>query len=146
VRRSAFVFALLLLAACEALPAFDQPVKGGAEEPRKDAPRTASLPPEAPSAPVPQSRPAERIDPKRLVGLTREQVTALIGPPRDVSDSPPATVWTYRAEGCSLEVMFYMDLGTRTFRALAYEVQRNDPARLAEPECLGRLRAARNVQ
>jgi hypothetical protein len=40
--------------------------------------------------------------------------------------------------------MFYMDLGTRTFRALAYEVKPVGAHPLAEPECLGRIRAARN--
>ena len=86
----------------------------------------------------------EGMDPKRLVGLTREQVTALIGPPKSVSDSAPATVWGYQTDGCTLEVMFYMDLGTQTFRALAYEVRPDRPARLAPPECLARIRAGRD--
>lgn len=106
------------------------------------APEVATIPPEGAPAVPPLS--SERMDPKRLVGMTREQVTALIGPPKSVSDSPPATVWAYRTDGCSLDVMFYMDLGTRTFRALAYEVRPEQTARLAETDCLARIRASRD--
>ena len=149
MRRTGSVAIALLLSACsgssDLFSVFDHKEDGkagGAE--------TASLPPPAPEAlPAPAPAPvpglSKAIDPKRLVGLTREQVTALIGPPRRVSDNPPATVWAYRTDGCSLDVMFYMDLGTRTFRALAYEVKSDGSSHLAEPECLGRIRAARNA-
>jgi hypothetical protein len=149
VRRTASVAIALLLAACtgtsDIFGVFEQDrngTSGGAE--------TAALPPPAPAAkppvPAPPPRPsrAEPVSPKRLVGLTRDQVTQLIGQPNAVNDNPPATVWVYRTEGCTLDVMFYMDIGTRTFRALAYEVKPNGPNHLAEPECLGRIRAARN--
>ena len=149
VRRTGSVAIALLLSACsgssDLLSVFDHKEDGKA-----GGSETASLPPpsapEALPAPAPVPSPAKAIDPKRLVGLTREQVTALIGPPRGVSDNPPATVWAYRTDGCSLDVMFYMDLGTRTFRALAYEVKSDGLPQLAEPECLGRIRAARNAR
>ena len=149
MRRTGSVAIALLLSACsgssDLFSVFDHKEDGkagGAE--------TASLPPPAPEAlPAPAPAPvpglSKAIDPKRLVGLTREQVTALIGPPRGVSDHPPATVWAKRTDGCSLDGIFYMDLGTRTFRALAYEVKSDGSSHLAEPECLGRIRAARNA-
>lgn len=88
--------------------------------------------------------PVEPLDPERLVGLDRAQVTALIGPPVAVKDSAPATVWTYRIDGCSLEVMFYMDLETRAFRVLTYEVHpAGSDGPVAASECVGRIRAAR---
>lgn len=149
VWRTASVAIALLLSACsgtsDIFGVFNQNQNG-----KNGGAQTASLPPPATPtttpvpAPVPPTSRAEPINPKRLVGLTREQVTALIGRPRAVNDNPPATVWVYRTEGCTLDVMFYMDIGTRTFRALAYEVKPNGPDHLAEPECLGRIRAARN--
>jgi len=151
VRRTGSVAIALLLSACSGSSDFFS-VFDHKEDGKAGGAETASLPPpSAPEAlpapaPAPVPSPTKAIDPKRLVGLTREQVTALIGPPRGVSDNPPATVWAYRTEGCSLDVMFYMDLGTRTFRALAYEVKSDGSPRLAEPECLGRIRAARNAR
>jgi hypothetical protein len=150
VWRTGSVAIALLLSACSGSSGFfGTPDSGEAEG--GGAARTASLPPPAAPAtapaPVPAPTPgrAEPINPKRLVGLTREQVTALIGRPGVVNDNPPATVWVYRTEGCSLDVMFYMDIGTRTFRALAYEIKPNGSDHLAGPECVGRIRAVRNV-
>lgn len=142
VTRLPSVAVLVLLAACTTPPGEGVPDKP-APSPATNSPSTASVP--AP-APPPRAPEPERIDPKRLVGLTRDQVAALIGKPNAITDTPPATVWQYRIDMCTLDVMFYMDLGTQTFRALAYEVHVNDPSRQAEPECLGRIRSARHVR
>lgn len=147
VWRTGSVAIALLLSACsgssDIFGLFNQNQNG-----KPGGTETASLPPptapEAMPAPVPARPPVRPLNPKRLVGMTREQVTALIGRPHTVNDNPPATVWVYRTEGCTLDVMFYMDIGTRTFRALAYEVKPSGAEHLAEPECLGRIRAARN--
>src|SRR5690606_34937186 len=89
VRRFGSVAVLLLLAACSMPPEGAVRPKHAAPPPAKQ-PETASLPqPPAPARADPP--PAEKIDPKRLVGLSRDQVAALIGPPASISDTPPAT-------------------------------------------------------
>ena len=59
-----------------------------------------------------------------------------------ISDEPPATIWSYRTNGCVLDVFFYMDLGARTFRVLAYEMKANRRDAQTDRNCVGRIRAA----
>jgi hypothetical protein len=134
----------VLLAGCAALE--DMAVFSGGDTPGKaETAPVAAVPPDMKPGEPSEVLPVDPVDPKRLVGLTREQMVALIGLPVSVTDKAPATVWAYRSEGCSLEVLFYMDLNTRTFRALTYEVH---PAasgmQVPASECVGRLRAAHN--
>ena len=65
------------------------------------------------SVPKPKTKPrkVERIKPKTLVGMTRDQVKSLIGQPVTVADRPPATVWSYRANGCADAVLHFLDGG-----------------------------------
>lgn len=84
-----------------------------AEKPR----RHAALPPDD----KPEMR-LPLLNPDIVVGLDREQTTLLLGEPATVRAQPPATVWSYRAKGCGLNVFFYPDVQTREMRALAYDV------------------------
>lgn len=95
------------------------------------------------SVPRPKTKPrkVERIKPKTLVGMTREQVKTLIGQPVTVADRPPATVWSYRSSGCALEVFFYLDVASKKFRALTYEVKGAKGVKIAPNLCLGQIRA-----
>lgn len=95
------------------------------------------------SVPLPKTKPrkVERIKPKTLVGMTREQVKTLIGDPVTVADRPPATVWSYRTTGCALEVFFYLDVASKKFRALTYELKGAKGVKIAPNLCLGQIRA-----
>jgi hypothetical protein len=103
-------------------------------------------PPEEKPAAFPVPRPVAKpnmLDPKILVGLDQVAVEDLIGKPLDIYDEPPATVWSYKGEACSLDVYFFLDIGTHKMRALSYDVKtqtkgdHDGAARL----CVGQLQA-----
>lgn len=103
-----------------------------AEKPR----RHVSLPPDAkPEARLPV------LGPEMLVGLDQGQIELLLGTPLDVREQPPATVWSYRAKNCALNVFFYPDLQTREVRALAYDVLAGSEAEQSKNACFAALRA-----
>ncbi len=93
----------------------------------------------------PKRKPVVRIEPKSLVGLTRNQVRDMMGAPVTIADSPPSTVWSYRAKGCALDVFFYLDVGSKTFRALTFDLKTGDKNGAISPTCLGKIKAAGNV-
>jgi len=99
--------------------------------------QTAALPPARP-----QPKP-NMLDPKILVGLDQVAVEELIGKPLGINDEPPATVWSYRNEDCTLDVFFYLDIGTHKLRALSYDVKTGSKSGLdgAAKLCVGRIQA-----
>lgn len=103
-----------------------------AEKPR----RHASLPPDD----KPESR-LPVLAPEMLVGLDRQQIELLLGAPAAVREQPPATVWSYRAKDCALNVFFYPDLQTREVRALAYDVRAGSEAEQSKNACFAAFRA-----
>ena len=109
MKRLALIAASVLLASCGALtemaglrddlsPTERWPDVGqNAGEPRNNnlgAQVNLRPPHDLNSVPKPKTKPrkVERIKPKTLVGMTREQVKTLIGDPATVADRPPATV------------------------------------------------------
>jgi hypothetical protein len=110
----------------------------------------------APAAPPPPARaPRDRpqqpsapadFDPAKLVGLGKDETLSALGQPAGVREQPPATVWTYRSRDCALDVFFYMDLSTRTFRVLTTEVTSELKSADARRTCLNRLRTASRGQ
>ena len=77
-----------------------------------------------PPPPKPPERPPRvELDEERLTGLTTNQTWDLLGPPSDVAEQAPATVWTYRAAGCRLELFFYFDLESQQQRTLALDLE-----------------------
>jgi hypothetical protein len=95
-----------------------------------------------PVPPPPRERPDQSLAPERLVGLSEEDTKRLIGDPGGIREEPPAVVWSYSSARCGLNLFFYMDMATRTFRALAYELKPTAPDGLAGSACLGSLRPA----
>lgn len=86
------------------------------------------------------------IDPEILVGRSREQTRQLLGAPKTVRDAQPATVWRFDADGCMLEIFFYMDLGVRDFRALSYDISIDGKSVSGSDAagCVGRIRAGQD--
>jgi hypothetical protein len=80
-----------------------------------------------------------------LVGLTETELSDVLGKPEAVSERPPAKIWSYRVDSCALDVFFYLDLDTESFRALTYDVRtttrggREDAIEL----CVGRIQTDR---
>ncbi len=89
------------------------------------SPAPPTPPPEPPRAvhvipPPPRPAPPPPAEIK-LVGLSEDEVQALLGPPATAADQPPAKVWQYRAGNCAVDVYFYLDVGRNAFYALHYD-------------------------
>lgn len=110
-----------------------------------EAPAAVEPGPVKPSPPVPPLKPAVQpsiepraeFDPQQLVGLGEGEVTNLIGAPGEIRDEPPARVWRYAGDGCSVDVLFYFDLTLQQFRALTYRIEPEGQSEQAQKNCLG---------
>lgn len=92
-----------------------------------------------PEPPIAKERP-QPIDPKKLVGLTRDEIKEMIGTPSTVHDEPPAVIWSYGSDGCRLEVFFYPDVADQTLKSLTYDVKPKGAHGLSGGACLASLR------
>ena len=101
--------ALILLAACA-------PVGEG---PSTNAPAPSATP----AGPAPRPKPPEPVDIAELLGTTPEAAMARLGSPAATREETPARVMTWRVGACTLDLFFYMDLASRAFRALAWELR-----------------------
>jgi len=81
------------------------------------------------------------VPPVNLVGLDERQVEAMLGPPTEQEDKPPAKTWRYRGERCTVDLALYPDVETRVFRTLSYEVVTTEDSAAQERLCLADLRS-----
>jgi hypothetical protein len=136
------IMAAGVLAACSLLDGSPSP----------PAPQQEPEPPAQPQTPPPplprravRPAPVEAFNPGQLIGLDVEDVKQMIGAPDAVRAASPATVWSYNhtAAACSLEIFFYMDLGSQKLRALAYDVSSTGKPgdQRTAADCAGRIRA-----
>lgn len=109
------------------------------------ASHTTNMPDVRPGVKPPS--PPRRIDPKSLVGKNQSDVRDLLGPPTTTQNAAPATIWRYTAQNCSLDVFFYMDLGTNTLRALTYDSKLTETVTNDEvtSQCLGTIQSTNRV-
>lgn len=121
-------------AAAQAAP--DRPPENPKLPAEKPLRRQAALPADD----KPETR-LPMLAPEMLVGLDRGQIALLLGAPAAVREQPPATVWSYRAKDCALNVFFYPDLQTREVRALAYDVLAGSEAEQSKNACFAAIRA-----
>src|SRR5262245_12302514 len=63
---------------------------------------------------------------ERLLGLTESSVEIWLGPPQQRLDAAPARVMRYVENGCHLDAFLYLDMQTKEFHVLHYEVATND--------------------
>lgn len=150
----------LLLAGCDALlgpqspgalapPAASETADLPKPPPRKPArPATpgtnvARLPPAQPAETETPSEPHQELD--RLIGLDQPQLAELLGEPLQKAESPPATIWRYAAQGCELDIYFYLDLQSQAMRALHYEVRSHDSTERSAQRCYDELVSERRA-
>lgn len=81
--------------------------------------------------------------PARLVGRDEAGIRALFGAPAGRTERPPARIWTYEGTGCRLELSFYMDVASRTFRVLTYDITPMGPTPSEGEHCLASLGTAK---
>lgn len=131
--------AAFLLGACALLdrPAVESPE---AELPNDSVQQLATVP-IPPVKPVPPPRGSE-VGPEGLagvVGYDQDAVRDLLGDPIWVEEIPPALSWQYASDECVLRVLFFMEVTTRNFRVLSYDVTSDDDAIDVDQRCLSAL-------
>jgi hypothetical protein len=72
-----------------------------------------------------------------LIGATEDEVRSRMGAPVMVAPRPPGIQWSYRRSECVLQVHFFMEIATRDFRVLSYELTGDDND--ARRECASRF-------
>ena len=95
---------------------------------------------------VPLAKPARKpnlFDPRQLFGLDQVTVEDTMGKPEGIYQEPPATVWSYKGADCTLDVYFYLDIGSNKLRALSYDAKTEAKADRdgAIRVCVGRIQA-----
>lgn len=97
-------------------------------------------------APAPKAKPRviATIAPDALVGKSPLEVQAIIGAPVAVADRAPAKIWSYRSTECVVDIFFYLDVGSSTFRALTLDLKDAKGKPTQEPRCLGTIQALKN--
>ncbi len=90
-------------------------------------------------------RPSIDSDPRRLVGLDRARLTALLGAPEFLRSDAPAELWRYRARHCMLDLFLYSReggaAGALTVRHYTARTTKNGT--IAAQRCLEALLRAR---
>ena len=102
--------------------------------------------PQQPAAPLPAAPlPAIDSDPRRLLGLDRVRLTALLGEPEFLRSDAPAELWRYRAPNCMLDLFLYRRAGgvAGPVTVQHFTARTNDNGTIAAQRCLEALLRAR---
>lgn len=133
------VVAAFLLGACTMMDR-------GAVEPSEvveptDTVQQLAAVPLPPVKPVPPPRGSEDVPAglASVVGFDEDAVRDLLGEPIWVKEIPPALSWQYASDDCVLELLFFMEVTTRNFRVLSYDVTSDDDAIDVDQRCLSTL-------
>lgn len=103
------------------------------------APPAPPAPAQAPRLPPGPPPPRPQFDLQSLIGLGEQDITAVLGEPRQVRNDPPAMVWDYQAAGCAMSLFFYLDLKSQDFRTLAYNFESGGATDSAKQACVNRI-------
>jgi hypothetical protein len=74
-----------------------------------------------------------------LVGLDQTQVAKVLGPPMAETEKAPGKVWRYWNSRCAVDVSMYLDIQSRAYRVLSYEVTNHDNSAGGRSACLAEL-------
>jgi hypothetical protein len=90
---------------------------------------------------VPREENASRVDGRtlNLVGLDQTQVAKILGPPMAETEKAPGKVWRYWNSRCAVDVSLYLDIQSRAYRVLSYEVTNHDNSTGGRSACLAEL-------
>jgi len=133
---------VLALTSCAATaPAPPAPPQEAAPPPQQTATtRPVSLLPQTlppPAAAPPQRKKEDRKPvqtatapmaptPVQLVGMDESQLGQMFGQPAAVETHPPGKTLRYRRQECVLSLALFLDVETRIYRTLSYEVSSDD--------------------
>lgn len=104
------------------------------------APQVAALP-SAPPATVGPEPVKPAFNPDRLIGLTEEQTEAALGQPGRVEESPPSRTLHYAEGRCILRLHLFMEMTSRSFRTLSYDLNSTGVGPDVDQQCRDWLQA-----
>ena len=104
-----------------------------------DAVQEPTLVAAAPPAPIAPPAAAVAATGDRLLGLSEASLEIWLGPPQQRLDQAPARVWRYVESQCHLDTFLYLDMQTKEFHVLHYEVASNDGSAQRKDECLRQI-------
>ena len=118
------------------------PSSGGRPAARR--PEVAAVAPSRTEAPPPPP-PEVDSDPRRLLGLDRARLTALLGAPEFRRSDAPAELWRYRARHCMLDLFLYTreDGAGGPLTVRHYKARTTTNGTIAARRCLEALLRAR---
>ncbi len=128
--------------------------KSPAEATRRGAPLPKAPAPKAPAKaeknvtetpPPPETRTANLAapaNPQRIMGLTRAQLSDLLGKPHFRRRDITAEIWQYRHSECILDVFLYES--GNDYRVLHFEMRQGKAEAASRTRCLAALLNARN--
>jgi hypothetical protein len=87
------------------------------------------------SEPVPSAPDTEN----DIIGLESDAIEYRLGQPESRRDMPPAVVWHYANDSCSLDIWLYRDLQSSALRALFTEVMGDDRTDQRRQSCIKQL-------
>lgn len=93
-----------------------------------------------------EPEPVAPTSPDELKSKTETEVIKLLGRPVTTRSEGTGTVWTYRAEVCSLDVYFFLDVADNQRRALSYEMLPAWAEADGGQSCYTALKEAHNAQ
>jgi hypothetical protein len=74
-----------------------------------------------------------------LIGLESDAIEYRLGQPESRRDVPPAVVWHYANDACSVDIWLYRDLQSSALRALFTEVMGDDRTDQRRQSCINQL-------
>ena len=133
--------------------------KAPAEAPGREAPTPKALTPKAPAPeapaeveksvaetpPPPETRTANLaapVDPRRIMGLTRAELSDFLGKPHFRRRDITAEIWQYRHAECTLDVFLYES--GNDYRVLHFEMRQGKAEAASRTRCLAALLDAHN--
>jgi hypothetical protein len=135
-------------------------IKAPAEATRRGTPMPKALAPKAPAPeapapeadksvaetpPPPQTRTANLaapVDPRLIMGLTRAELSDLLGKPHFRRRDITAEIWQYRHAECTLDVFLYES--GNDYRVLHFEMRQGRTEAASKTRCLAALLGARD--
>lgn len=96
----------------------------------------AAIRPPAIPAPSPVPVPVTgRFNPEKLIGLSADETESLLGRPLRVEEMPPGRTWQYAQGDCVLRIHMFMEMTTRSFRTLSYELNNTGVSPDVDQQC-----------
>ncbi|NBC96642.1 MAG: hypothetical protein GVY27_09840 [Deinococcus-Thermus bacterium] len=62
-------------------------------------------------------------DVESIVGYPEDDLRRLLGDPTTIEERPPAFTWQYASESCTLDLTFFLEVGTNIYRVLSYDLK-----------------------